>query len=247
MRLRLPIACVLLSALALFGCRAKAERSADAQLSRAPALRSAAKKIVVLGSSTSAGTGPRDPHDAYVPRYQAYLARQFPDFSLVNLAVGGQTTYHIQPSGFVPPALRPAPATAHNISAALALSPDAILVNLPSNDAAADIPATEQLDNLARVAQLASDAHVELWLTTTQPRNFSAAQVAIQRQVREVILSRYSPRALDFWTPFATTGGTIHADFDAGDGVHLNGAAHTILLEALVAAKLPEAVLQVAN
>src|SRR6185369_13005919 len=133
-----------------------------------PAVRSAPKKLIVLGSSTSAGTGPSDSGDAYVPRYQAYLARQFPDFRLVNLAVGGQTTYHIQPNGFVPPAQRPAPAIGHNISAALALQPDALLVNLPSNDAAADIPAAEQLDNFARVAQLAHDAHVELWLTTTQ-------------------------------------------------------------------------------
>ena len=47
--------------------------------------------IVVLGSSTSAGIGPRDPKNAWVARYQRYLAEQFPSFTLTNLAVGGQT------------------------------------------------------------------------------------------------------------------------------------------------------------
>jgi lysophospholipase L1-like esterase len=234
-------------ALTLLSCRAKPERDADAGLARAPAVRSAPKTLVVLGSSTSAGTGPSDVREAYVPRYQAYLARQFPDFRLVNLAVGGQTTYHVQPSGFVPPAHRPAPAIGHNISAALALAPDAVLVNLPSNDAASDIPATEQLENFARIAQLASEAHVKLWLTTTQPRNFSPAQIAIQRQVRDVILKRYSSRALDFWTPFAKPSGSIDPAYDCGDGVHLDAAAHSVLLKIVVAAKLPEAVLHDAN
>jgi lysophospholipase L1-like esterase len=230
--------------LLLLGCQAKHERSADVELERGAAVRSAPKKLVVLGSSTAAGGGPRDPSDAYVPRYRAYLARQFPDFELINLAVGGQTTYHVQPTGFVPPPNRPAPASGHNISRALALGPDAIVINLPSNDTAADIPAAEQLDNLERVVKLANDAHVKLWLTSTQPRNFSAAQIRVQRQLRELILSRYSPRALDFWTPFAAADGTIRADFDAGDGVHLNAAAHSVLLRIMVGAKLPELVLQ---
>src|SRR5882724_5981583 len=103
-------------------------------------------KIVVLGSSTSAGTGPKDPNNAYVPRYQAYLAQQFPKFTLLNLAVGGQTTYHIQPTGFSSPESRPTPTPDKNITAALALDPDAIIVNMPSNDTAANIPASEQLD-----------------------------------------------------------------------------------------------------
>src|SRR5438552_2619057 len=47
--------------------------------------------IVVLGSSTAAGTGPKDPKNAWVSRYQAHLATQYPNVTLVNLAVGGYT------------------------------------------------------------------------------------------------------------------------------------------------------------
>jgi lysophospholipase L1-like esterase len=232
-----------LLALALGGCRAKTERQTDGELMRDPVVRSAAHRIVVLGSSTSAGVGPRDPGEAYVARYVALLARQFPDFSVVNLAVPGQTTYHIQPTGFVPPPDRPAPAEGKNITAALALRPAAILVNLPSNDSAQNIPATEQLANYARVARLAEEAQVPLWISTPQPRNFSPAQSAVQKQVREAILSRYSPRALDFWTPLAAPDDRLKPEYDAGDGIHLNAPGHSILLRLVVRAQLPEAVL----
>ncbi len=210
---------------------------------RDPVVRSEPRTIVVLGSSTSAGVGPKDPDDAYVPRYVAILARQFPSFSLVNLAVSGHTTYHVQPSGFVPPADRPAPAEGKNISAALALRPAAIFVNLPSNDAAAGFPASEQLDNLARLARLADDAQVLLWLTSTQPRRLAPAQVSVQRQMREEILNRYSPRALDFWTPLAATDGSLQPQYDSGDGIHLNGAGHSVLLKLVVGARIPQVVL----
>ncbi|HYP86652.1 MAG TPA: hypothetical protein VEQ59_00825, partial [Polyangiaceae bacterium] len=124
------IATTLLVALGV-GC-AKSERRSDDELALGPVVRTAPQRIVVLGSSTSAGTGPRDPDDAYVPRYRALLARRFPSFTLINLAVGGQTTYEIQPTGFVPPPNRPRPVSGKNVSAALAQSPAAIIVNLPS-------------------------------------------------------------------------------------------------------------------
>lgn len=226
-----------------WGCR-KPERSQDSERFAGPVVRSSPRTIVVLGSSTAAGVGPREPDDAYVARYQAFLVRRFPDFSLVNLAVSGYTTYDVQPTGFTPPPARPAPSPGHNISAALERHPAAILLNLPSNDAALSIPASEQLDNFARVARLATDAGAALWVTTTQPRSLTEAQVALQRQVREEILGRYSPRALDFWTPFASPNGSIQSKFDSGDGIHLNAAGHSILLTLLVNAKLPENVLQ---
>ena len=218
------------AALALVACKQKREHHADVELARAPVVHSAPKKLVVLGSSTSAGVGPSEPQEAYVPRYQTYLARQFPDCTLVNLAAPGQTTYHIQPTGFRPPPNRPAPAVGKNI--------DAIIVNMPSNDAAANIPAAEQLDNFARLAKLAREAHVRIWFSSTQPRNFSEAQIAIQRQVAQAILKQYAPQALDFWTPFATAAGTLKSDYDAGDGIHLNAAGHSILLRILVGATI---------
>jgi lysophospholipase L1-like esterase len=201
--------------------------------------------IVVLGSSTSAGTGPSDPNNAWVPRYRAYLQQRFPAFGLTNLAVGGFTTYHVQPSDFIPPTGRPTPVAGKNITAALALKPDAIIVNLPSNDAAAHVPLAEQLANYQRLGELASAAHVPLWVSTSQPRNFGdGAQRALLTQASDGIQRRFAPRVLDFWTPFADAAGRIEPEHDSGDGTHLNDAAHARLLEIVVAAQVPEAVLR---
>jgi lysophospholipase L1-like esterase len=217
------------------GCRGKAKptragAAVAAALASGPVVHSQPGLIVVLGSSTSAGTGPSDPGNAWVPRYRAYLRQRFPAFGLTNLAVGGFTTYHVQPSDFIPPAGRPAPVAGKNITAALALTPDAIIVNLPSNDAAARVPIAE---------------HVPLWVTTSQPRNFGeASQRALLTQASAGIERRFAPRVLDFWTPFADAAGRILPEHDSGDGTHLNDAAHARLVEIVVAAQLPEAVLR---
>lgn len=204
--------------------------------------------IVVLGSSTAAGIGPKDAKNAWVARYQAHLAAHFPNVTLVNLAVGGQTTFEVQPTGYVPPSNRPAPVEGKNITAALRLNPRAIIVNLPSNDQASNYPLAEQLANYERLASMARDAHVALWVSTTQPRNFNApAQIADLMQARDAINAKFAPRALDFWTPFAAANGFIKAGYNAGDGTHMNDAAHAILARIVEAAKIPESFAEAPN
>jgi lysophospholipase L1-like esterase len=201
--------------------------------------------IVVLGSSTSAGTGPKDPMNAWVPRYKAYLAAQFPKFTLTNLAVGGYTTYNIQASDYKPPAGRPDPVAGHNITTALSLKPNAIIVNMPTNDAADNFPVSEQMANYDRVAALATAAHALLWVSTTQPRDFTdPAQLKNLMDGRDAITQKFAPRVLDFWTPFAKPDGTQMPQFAAGDGIHLNDAAHAILESIVVAAQIPETYLR---
>jgi len=228
-------------------CREHGASSGGDQSSHAPIARthqadpSVRGLIVVLGSSTSAGIGPKQADNAWVPRYQAYLAARFPSVTLVNLAVGGYTTFHIQPTGYAPPPNRPAPVTGKNITAALALSPTAIIVNLPSNDQAGNYSLAEQLANYDRIANLTTSQHVQLWLSTTQPRNFGdAAQLDHLMQARDEVLKRFAPRALDFWTPFAAPNGFIQASYDSGDGIHLNDAAHAILADIVERARIPE-------
>jgi len=197
--------------------------------------------IVVLGSSTSAGIGPKQAKNAWVPRYRARLAERYPNVTVLNLAVGGQTTFHIQPTDYTPPPNRPAPVSNKNITAALALGPIAIIINLPSNDQAANYPWSEQLANYDRVARLAAAAHVPLWVSTSQPRNFNdPAQLHDLARAREALAQKFAPRTLDFWTPFATANGWVQGRYDAGDGTHLNDEAHAILADIVEAAHIPE-------
>ena len=244
--------CSLTCSIACFACTEGSAKSRSVSSAGAPSNPAEARgiphtnqavrgSIVVLGSSTAAGTGPKDPNNAWVWRYKATLARQFPNVTLVNLAIGGLSTFELQPTGYRPPPNRPAPVEGNNITAALALNPSAIIVNLPSNDQANNYPLAEQLANYERIASLARSAQVLLWISTTQPRNFNdVTQRESLTQARDAITTRFAPRTLDFWTPFATTTGFIKASYNSGDDTHLNDEAHAVLAGIVEAAHIPQ-------
>ena len=49
--------------------------------------------------------------------------------------------------------------------------------------------------------------------------------------------------ALALWTPLAE-GGHLRETLDSGDGAHVNDAGHKLLADVVIAANIPEAVLQ---
>lgn len=131
-----------------------------------------------------------------------------------------------------------------NISAALRRNPDAVLINLPSNDTATGTTLEEQMDDFARVTARVDTASVLVWVATTQPYNFGEqAQRMLQMQVRDAINVKYGNYALDFWTPFAEADGTIKPIYDSGDGAHLNDDAHAVLAQEVIETKIPETLL----
>ncbi|NJC28504.1 SGNH/GDSL hydrolase family protein [Neolewinella antarctica] len=188
--------------------------------------------IVVLGSSTAAGTGASTADSAWVNRYAASLAGDT-RYEVVNLGRGGANTYNILPTGSAtPPVAAFNVDRQRNVTRALEFDPFAIIINMPSNDAASDVSAAEQMLNFRRIAAPALANGVKVYVATTQPRNFSSAsRIAIQRAVRDSILAEYGDFAIDFWTGVATDAGTIDPDLDSGDGVHLNDGGHKILFE----------------
>ncbi len=204
--------------------------------------RDTAYHFVVLGSSTAAGTGASPSDSSWVNRYRDYLQSLNPSNQLTNLAVGGFTTYRLMPTGFVPPANRPTPDTNRNITAGLALNPDAIIVNLPSNDVSQGFSVAEQLDNFDTIVNRAQIAGVPIWIATTQPKNYgNQANILKQVEVRDSIWAKYSPRVLDFWTGLADSTNQIDPFYDSGDGTHLNNSGHYLLFTRAVDGAIPDA------
>ncbi|MBL7774470.1 MAG: SGNH/GDSL hydrolase family protein, partial [Saprospiraceae bacterium] len=199
-------------------------------------------RIAVIGSSTAAGQGAEPPENGWVNLYRAYLKNLNPGNEVVNLALGGQQTYQLLPTGHRPPPARPVPDPERNITKALSYLPDAVLVNVPSNDAAAFYGATEQMRNFEAIAQAAQAAGVPVWIATTQPRAFSPRQIDIQIQVRDAILSRYGAQALDFWSPLALPSHLPNPKLVIGDGAHLNNRGHRLLFEMVRDKNLPAAI-----
>ncbi len=196
-------------------------------------------KIVVLGSSTASGTGATPVDSSWVNKLRKYIISKNAQSTVVNLGLSGMTTYQILcPTGFVPPAGRPSPSINNNITYALSLNPDIIIINLPSNDAANDYTLQEQQDNYERTMALADARNIPVWVSTTQPRNgLTTAQVANLTAMRDWTNQRFGAKAIDFWTTLASATGTINSLYNY-DGIHLNNSGHHILYTRTVAERM---------
>lgn len=192
-------------------------------------------KIVVLGSSSAYGYGASVYDSAWVGKFTAYVQRKNSQNIVYNFGIPGYTTYqNLCPTGFVPPANRPAPNSSFNITAALAIHPNAIIINMPSNDAANDYSIAEQQANFERALHLADSANIPVWVTTTQPRNnLTASQTSSQIAMRDWIYTRFGDKAVDFWTSIANGDGSIVPFYDY-DYAHVNNFGHDLLYKRMV-------------
>ena len=193
-------------------------------------------KIVILGSSSAYGYGATVYDSAWVGKFTAYVQRKNTQNIVFNFGIPGYTTYqNLCPTGFVPPANRPAPNSSFNITAALALHPDAIIINMPSNDAANDYSVAEQQANFERAMHLADSANIPVWVTTTQPRNnMTVSQTSSQITMRDWIYTRFGDKSVDFWTTIANGDGSIVPFYDY-DYAHVNNFGHDVLYKRMIA------------
>jgi lysophospholipase L1-like esterase len=184
-------------------------------------------RIVVLGSSTAYGTGASTTDSSWVSRYRRYVKSKNVNSQVFNLGIPGYKTYqNLRPDGYIPPINRPAPASGFNITAALALTPDAIIVNMPSNDAANNYTVAEQKENFEETFRIADSANIPIWVTTTQPRLYmSADQMQNLRDMRQWIIDRFGTKSINFWDDIANADGTI-ASYYFYDYVHVNNRGH---------------------
>ncbi len=191
-------------------------------------------RVVILGSSTAAGEAARPLDNSWANLYRRHLSTAVPLSEVVNLGVGGLTTFNVMPTGYVPPSpwntAANQPSQSNNITHALSLSPSLIIINLPTNDCALDVPTATQIANYDRIIQEAQTAGVPIYITTSQPRNMDLASRTLLIQMKDLILSRYGSRAIDFWSGLADAGGSILPAYNF-DGTHLNTAGHAILFD----------------
>jgi lysophospholipase L1-like esterase len=196
--------------------------------------------IVVLGSSTAFGDG-ASPGKSWVALYTDYLKNINPNYIVDNLAVPGTTTYIMQADNYVPPQGRPLPMKGHNITTAIQLKADAIIINFPTNDAASDYTLQEQENNFKRVTNIAKNHNILVWVATTQPRNnFTVQQVNSQKNLYNWIKSYYKGKSVDFNKSLASLKDSILFKYDAGDGIHLNDGGHQILYQRVVGEAIPD-------
>jgi len=196
------------------------------------------RTIVLLGASTSAGVGATTYDSSFAGRYAHYLQSRNPAWTLTNLAVAGYTTFQLMPTGYVSPGGRPSPDPAHNITKAIALHPRVLLLCMGTNDIANGYPASQYEANYDTLHAIADRAGIPLWITTPLPRGLDAAKRSMILALRDRIMSRYAPRAINFYDSLGDAQGNYYPAFNSGDSIHTNNHGHRLLYGRVVAADL---------
>jgi lysophospholipase L1-like esterase len=204
--------------------------------------------IVVIGSSTAEGAGAWPSDSSWVNRLKFSVTRDGSDGAdtvVYNLGKGGYTTYRGRENGYVPPPGNFGPDPDRNISKALALNPDIILVNYPSNDVANYMSTQATMDNYQMYNSLTSAAGKKIYFFSTQPRNGLSYDQTIQlRDQKDAIISTFMSRAINVWDFLVGADGfSLKTEVNSGDGIHVNNGGHRLIFEKvqsfLAAALLP--------
>ena len=217
--------------------------AATQKLAVSGVVKSSAKKLVIIGSGTSACIGPNPVSACYVNQLNTYYNKLAPFDTIIDnhLARGSTNCYNGMPSSYTSPYSAASGFTSIkdiNITAALALHPDAVLVNYPSNGY--DIlSVSEILFCLRTIRDSANKNGVPCYITTTQPRTSPASfnTAAIKRKLailKDSILAAFGNYAIDFYTGLIKPADSSLL-YDAGDQINMNAAGHTILFQRVLA------------
>ncbi len=222
---------VLLAVLCLVACKKESISPAPTETIIIP---TKTISIVVLGSSTAAGTGASPASLGWVGRIQTKLANDSKNAKVINLALAGFTSYNILPTGYAVAPGRPMPDSLRNISKALTYKPDLVIINLPTNDIASLYTDDEILSNFRAVSNLLDNSQIPYIVTGTQPRNFATYdQRKRLKTLNDKLRNMYPNSIEDFLERLSEPTWEILSAYSFGDGVHLNNQGHLVIFESI--------------
>ena len=171
-------------------------------------------KILALGSSLTQGYG-LPPGTEFTVQLQAALKAKGVDATVINAGVSGDTSA----GGLA------------RLDWSLADHPDAVILELGSNDMLRGVPPTETEKNLRAILARLKAAHVKVLLTGMQAqRNLGADYV----KQFDAIYPRLAKEA-DVFYPFWLDGVALNPKLNQADGMHPNPAG----VKVVVARMLP--------
>ncbi len=200
-----------------------------------------AKKVVWIGSSTTAGTGATTEDSAVCYRFYNWgvkngLISNTSSASSCNLGVATTSVFNAMPTGYIPTGSQASPDPVHNVTAALALNPDIVIVNFPTNGY--DVLSIPEIMMAFRtIYNTVAAAGKQCYITTTQPRIDFTASVQLKLQtIRDSILNAFGSNAINFYDGMVVSNTTSFIpEYSYGDGIHFNNLGHRMLFEQVVA------------
>ncbi len=197
-------------------------------------------KIVILGSSTAQGIGVSSYKESWAFLYNDYLHFLDSRISITNLAVAGFTTYYVLPNGSTLPSnITYKVDTLHNITAALNLHPDLIIINLPSNDTSSGYSADTQISNYKSIKMEADKTKTPLFFCSPQPNYYNQSGNSTQLSVFKMMIDSFGiNNVIDYWNPLVDTNTNHLKDiYDSGDHTHPNFLGHNALFQSILKSK----------
>ena len=199
----------------------------------------AAKKIVWIGSSTLAGTGASVSDSNVVNKILAFGNTYSLHSTSTNLSLGGTSIFTAMPTGYTPTGAQDPVDNARNVTAALNLNPDVVIIGYPSNDYDA-LTVSEVMFAYQTIVDTILGRGVRPVILTTQPREaFNTAGRLRLREIEDSLLS--SPKTAPYVVPThvaLTDYDRQTALYNAGDNIHQDNTGHRVIAYNLIAHNL---------
>ena len=113
------------------------------------------------------------------------------------------------------------------------LSPDVVIINLPSNDVGEGFSIAETMDNFRLMYNSITASGAKCYITTSQPRNdYSLLQRNLLFDMKDSINTQFGFFAINFWDDLVTSDGMNMLRDDRRDAtspVHPNDIGHDFL------------------
>lgn len=190
----------------------------------------ASPRVIGLGSSTLAGYNVPS-GDKLGDKINSWLNSNTTTPVWNNLSVAGYSSTNVLPTALGGTA-------GHNIDSALNANPDFIFISLPSNDPAAGISVAQTMINYRRLDTMALNRGVIIFWETSQPRTaYNVTQQAQLKQLADSVRNAWPARFVEgFRNVVDSTSSNpamILAQYDNGDGIHLNGTGNQFIANSL--------------
>ena len=166
-------------------------------------------KILALGSSLTQGYG-LPPGTEFTTQLQAALKKSGIDATVTNAGVSGDTSA----GGLA------------RLDWSLADHPDAVILELGSNDMLRGVPPAETEKNLRAILAKLHAAHVKVLLTGMQAQRNLGAEYVTQF---DAIYPRLAKQA-DVFYPFFLDGVALNPKLNQADGMHPNPAGVKVVV-----------------
>lgn len=188
----------------------------------------AVPRVVVIGSSSAYGRGASTPQHAYAARLSSWLATNDPTSCLVNLAQNGYTTFHLRPLRMGNDSGRSSIDSTRNIDAAIRLSPELVIIHLPSNDIAYGYPLASSIRNIQAMVDDAHAAGMRVLVIGPHPRGNADCKRDSMVAWARALDTLSNAETISVWDSLATDSTHLRAAVNS-DGVHFNDSGHAIV------------------